>query len=1212
MALGVLKWIDYTKPVKSQTPHYAPIILLPIELVRRPANKGFAIKLRDEDTLVNITLLEFLKQQFGMDITGLNPPPQDDNGIDVLKVFTIIRRAILEREKWDVIDCAFISNFSFAQFMMWNDIHSHSEEIKQNKIVKSLIDGKLEWDISIPDDIDSDDALLPVDVDASQLHAVKMAANGVSFVLHGPPGTGKSQTITAMIANSLYKGQKVLFVAEKQAALRVVYRNLIKVGLGDFCLQLHSNKAKKHEVLEQFKRSLNISINSANSDYAKELKEIKDSRKALDSYALELHRPQPCGMSVRELIDSYESIPEYDAKIRLSKEYINSLTKDEIDKQRILLDELFATGSAISNIQNNPLSIVKQTEYYQSLRRTVENFFDDYCALLDELCIKANELANNFGMGVPITYSDWENVIVLSHIALGKDCSSAVISNDRLRSIVEAASLIETATKNYEEYKVYFFAKYNESILSADLDLLERKHCEAQKKIIGKQKAIDSVKAELQQHLKASPDFSLIGEIRNDIAKYQQLTAEKDRLISVEQSLWNGKKDVVVQYASAIEDAYQKVADKEKELCEQLIIDIPNDEANWIEGKKHTVGSICDHSSELRDWILYNSAKNKCIKSGLEPLCLLYENGTDPEDIFPIYLKTVYKELIWKIIDESPALNAFSGFSYEERVRQYKNAEERYLQLSKEELYLKLASNLPTGRETPDISQEMTLLRKAISSNGRGLSLRTLFDRIPNILTRLCPCLLMSPMSVAQYLSLGSEKFDLVIFDEASQLPTAQAVGTLARGNNAVIVGDPEQLPPTSFFNSNNVETEDIQLDDLDSILDDCLALGMPNTHLLWHYRSKHESLIAFSNYLSYQGSMFTFPSVNDREKRVRLCTVNGTYKRKAGINEKEGKAVFKEVVRRYNSKLLHDQTMGIVTFNIKQRDYIQDLIDEECKKNSDFDAWVHRGEFDELFVKNLENVQGDERDVILFSIGFGPDENGKIYYNFGPLNRVGGKKRLNVAISRSKQEMIVFSSMTPDMIDVNRSANEGVKQFHDFLEYAATGIISESTETENFHTKGITLQICDALKAAGYKCQKNIGSSNIKVDVAVINPFDEGEYLLGILLDGDSYKKAENTRDRELAQQARLESLGWKTYRIWTMDWWDSKKRETKNLLDFVEKCRSEAELKAANPDAKDNGPESEELVPREVTEEKKKEKKEKEQITPNSSFESLDRFRV
>jgi hypothetical protein len=253
LSLGLLRWYETARSTKAR---YAPIVLLPIEIIRKSANQGYKIRLRDEDPQMNITMLEKMKQDFGIVVNGLDPLPQDDHGTDIRKVFTILRKSVMGQARWDVLESAYLGIFSFSQFVMWNDIRNRSDDLSRNKIVRSLMDGKLAWDaepMDIGDRVPEEPVFLPVPADASQLYAIEAASKEESFVLHGPPGTGKSQTITALIANALAQGKTVLFVAEKMAALEVVQKRLAKIGLAPFCLELHSNKSKKKDVLEQLR-----------------------------------------------------------------------------------------------------------------------------------------------------------------------------------------------------------------------------------------------------------------------------------------------------------------------------------------------------------------------------------------------------------------------------------------------------------------------------------------------------------------------------------------------------------------------------------------------------------------------------------------------------------------------------------------------------------------------------------------------------------------------------------------------------------------------------------------------------------------------------------------------------------------------------------------------------------------------------------------------
>ena len=1206
LALGILKFFETKNKSK---PRYAPLVLIPIGFIRKAANKGFVIRKRDDDAEVNFTLLEYLRQVHQIDVSGLNPPPKDEKGIDVKKIFAVFRRAVMDRNGWDVIDTSFIANFSFSQFVMWNDVHSRYEQLGENKIVRSLIKGKVDWDTTVPEEIDNDDTFLPVPVDASQLHAVKMAANGVSFVLHGPPGTGKSQTITAKISNALSKGKTVLFVAEKRAALEVVQKRLSLLGIEDFCLELHSNKAVKRDILDQLKHSVDISAHDMSTNYESRIDKIHQMRSELDQYVRFLHEKHTCGMSVREMIDAYEALPGIERSYRVRSRDVLEQNEEDFDRIRVLIAKLSTYGSALDTIENNPLSFVKQTDYEHSMRKRLEDMIYDFPKAMDALEDEGKKYATVLGDVLPVSREDWQHFIALAKALNGNADDSGLNSNPYYKKH-ELIFKYQLASQAYDTAKEDFFQKYNESILSANLQDISRRYADAQKKFLGKTKAVEVVKTELQAFAKISVDPEQISQISQEVNDYQKISKDFQEIKLSSGISSVDEIDKIKSAASSFIMVYDDFAAKNDEFTNLLKPDL-NDSENWLDARRKIIDVIDHHESELHDWMNYQSVRKECVEYGLEDLCKAYEDGVPVDQLESMHFKAVYKALIWDYIEEAKILNSFSGLVFNDKINQYKKAEEELLALTKEEMFCRLTQNLPSPYENDVIARELTLLKKAISNNGRGLSIRTLFEQIPHILTRLCPCLLMSPMSVAQYLPISSDLFDIVVFDEASQVPTSQAVGALARGKDGIIVGDPNQMPPTSFFASSFLDEENLEMEDLDSILDDCLALGMPETHLKWHYRSRHESLIAFSNKEYYDERMLTFPSVNDRERHVKLCTINGIYCREKGNkNYKEGEAVVNEILRRYHNDELKKQTIGVVTFNMKQRELIEDLLDEEYKKDPEFDIWAHSSPEEPLFVKNLEYVQGDERDVILFSIGFGPDENGRILYNFGPLNKEGGWKRLNVAVSRARKDMIVFSSMTSDMIDTNKTNAKGVLGLKDFLFYAKNGILANKLYDDDLKTHGITQKLCSAIETAGYRTQRNIGTSNMKIDIAVINPFDEDEYLLGIILDGDSYRMASTTKDRELSQISILQGLGWKLHRIWTMDWWDNSKKEISTVMDILEREKQLAEERSLNPSFKDKGPESEEITYTKPDKIEKRTRKKKEEVEGVTDFDTYERF--
>lgn len=1198
LALGLLRWFEGQK---STIARYAPIVLVPIDIVRKSANRRYAMHMRDEEAQINITLLEFLKQQFDIQIYGLNPPPMDEHGLDMPKIFAIVRRAVMNLPMWDVVEAGFIGNFSFSQFVMWNDIHRNSTFLENNKIVHSLMMGAVDWDCTIPESVDTDEAYLPVTVDSSQLRAINMAAAGVSFVLHGPPGTGKSQTITAMVANALTKGKTVLFVAEKMAALEVVQKRLAALGIQDFCLELHSNKATKKAVLDQLNRGLEIGVWEMETDYDKKIQDIRKMRAELDAYAKALHAKRPFGKSLRQLMDIYEMIPELNQSVRFDYAYAGTLTESDLNHQIHSLERLIAAGKGVGHPHNHPLMAVHKTEYSQRLKFDLEPVIHEYTDTLKKCQTDVTSFVEMIEIKAPVTWGEWRNIYNYAH---------SVISAGEIPAFLRQAEHTDREFVVPETYLVKqqaflvkqadFCSKWNENFLRMDMNFYREKYEQANKKFFGKGKALASLTAELQafaafpveteripvyltdisvyqqevkemaaaeedlpyewkQILKDYSTIEALQEYKNRVKKQLQMMSQfSDQICRLEAS---GTLKSCIQQAKTLINGLDDVKKIEAEATELLDLIFDSSEENWIESRMKLCSSILENTSSIKDWIVYQQFAAECRQRGLCPICDAYEAGLPHDEVMTVYLRSIYRTIILSVIENEPVLNGFTGIGFNEKIAQFKKLDQEFMNLTKDEMFYKLTHQLPTSHNSVKVSKELNILRRAIRSNGRGLSIRTLFEQIPHILTKLCPCMLMSPISVAQYLKAENDLFDIVIFDEASQLPTCKAVGVLARGKNAVIVGDPNQMPPTSFFAGNTVDEDNLDIEDLDSILDDCLALGMPSAHLHWHYRSRHESLIAFSNQEFYENSMLTFPSVNDREKRVSLIKTDGYFDRGKGrVNEGEAKAIVAEVRRRYEDPKLTNQTVGVITFNISQQTLIEDLLQEEYQRDAAFDKWANLGE-EAMFVKNLENVQGDERDVILFSIAFGPDAEGKLSLNFGPLNKNGGWKRLNVAVSRARSEMVVFTTMTADMIDLRRTKSKGVESLKDFLEFAEKGQLQgEYVETRVQKDQGIMEHICQSIKDGGYKYQKAVGHSKFKVDIAVINPYNPEEYLLGIMLDGESYRQSTNTKDREVAQINVLNGLGWELHRIWTMDWWDNRERELSKLMQLLDEKKEAA----------------------------------------------------
>src|SRR6185437_1720687 len=357
----------------------------------------------------------------------------------------------------------------------------------------------------------------------------------------------------------------------------------------------------------------------------------------------------------------------------------------------------------------------------------------------------------------------------------------------------------------------------------------------------------------------------------------------------------------------------------------------------------------------------------------------------------------------------------------------------------------KLSGNIPDKNGVTKRSG-FGILKHELQKQRRHKPVRQLAQEMGEDFTVLAPCMLMSPLSIAQYLPADHELFDLVIFDEASQIAPWDAVGSIARGKQVVIAGDPRQMPPTSFFNRGTDDGEDDTDEDLESILDECIGAGVPQHSLTWHYRSRHESLITFSNYRYYGGSLITFPAADTRPSAVSWRKVEGVYARGKGgrLNQLEAKSIVSEVIKRLTDPefVSSGQSIGVITLNAEQQQLVDDLLDQARREHRGIEPFFADNLAEPVVVKNLETMQGDERDLIILGIGFGPTEPGAnvMSMNFGPLNREGGWRRLNVAVTRARQEMLVFTSFDPSMVDMNRTSARAVHDLRHFIEFAQRG----------------------------------------------------------------------------------------------------------------------------------------------------------------------------
>ena len=1206
LALGLLKW--YETP-SSERPRYAPILLLPVEIIRKSAAKGYVIRSREEETMMNITLLEMLRQNFGISVPGLDPLPTDESGVNVKLIYSIIRHCIKNQRKWDVEEQAILGIFSFNKFIMWNDIHNNAPKLTQNKIVSSLINGKIEWN-AITEEMDASymdrqlspaDIVLPIIADSSQLEAIYEAVHDKTFILHGPPGTGKSQTITNIIANALYKGKRVLFVAEKMAALSVVQNRLAAIGLAPFCLEIHSNKTKKSTVISQLKETTEIIRRTPPEEFKKEAERLLKLRTELNKYIEALHKEYPFGLSLYDAIIHYQST-DVEPCFDIPSSYLDNLDKDRFSHWEDAIESLVSTANACGHPHLHPLTGISIREYSSAIKeeasQTLATFIGLLTAIQSKLPVFSALLED---MDIHPTRKDFDIITaIIRKILEIPELTPELLTTPLLNETLEEYRKVTKHGRKRDEIKAEIENGFTKEVLKINAGpmLAEWNRVSAQwflPRYFGQRK----IKKAIRPYALQPVEPETVQPLLHQVIRYQEELDFTDRYTAKLPSLFGrfGRDeewdiiDQIIHEVSSLHSlllSYSKDVAKTSRIKQNLALQLTEgirtfrdihshslnelhqladtltateqrlsttlgitvetlytNSADWIGIALQQAATWKENLDKLKDWYQWLQSYNKLNELGIGFIAEEYKEKNIPTDLLTSsFCKSFYQAVIHYIIAKEPTLELFNGKIFNDIIAKYKQVSANFEDITKKELFARLASNIPSFTHEAIQSSEVGILQKNIRNNARGISIRKLFDQIPTLLSRMCPCMLMSPISVAQYIDTDADKFDLIVFDEASQMPTYEAVGAIARGKNVVIVGDPKQMPPTSFFSVNTIDEDNIEMEDLESILDDCLALSIPSKYLLWHYRSKHESLIAFSNSEYYDNKLMTFPSPDNIESKVRMVAVDGYYdKGKSRQNQAEAQAVVDEIARRLRSEELRKKSVGVVTFSVVQQALIEDLLSDLFIFHPELETFALECE-EPLFIKNLENVQGDERDVILFSVGYGPDAEGRVSMNFGPLNRAGGERRLNVAVSRARYEMIIFSTLRSDMIDLNRTSSIGVAGLKRFLEYAEKGtkrILNTSTSIQPSEEEtSIEKIIADKLRSLGYTVHTDIGCSGYKIDIGIVDTQNPSNYQLGIICDGKNYRRTKTVRDREIVQNNVLKALGWNICRIWTMDWWE------------------------------------------------------------------------
>jgi len=1187
LAFGFLRYVSK----EDDWEKIAPLVLAPVNLKRAKGNESFSV-VGEGEYFVNTTLLEYLKQEFNVDIRGLGG---DVSALSMKEILAAVTAETAAIKGWTVLRDVYLATFSFQRYLMWNDIRNHFDTLKSNAIVSALLGNPIVREGNgtgtEEDGGDPQETLLPLPADSSQYSAVALSQAGVSFVLHGPPGTGKSQTITNIIANALRDNKRVLFVAEKQAALDVVKKRLDGIGIGEFCLELHSGKTDKSDVLRRMEETLTLAgKETAQEGFVTRAREIVTLREELKAPMLALHKKRRLGISVYEGILLYLKNKSAPDVLDIESAFYDSLTEEKLSDCKRKILSAAAAAKECGGVFNSPFENVNASEYSQTLRDKIycscevvlteikhlkaylSLFLEFYRQKISTVTQKKLDLlrtlAENLLSG---TYDKYFSGISEEEFYSFYHLNRRLDENlnyyfRHFKSVVELGRDYEAVKSAVERGDNYRLVKPVDAAVKRLSRAALRPIAEEDiPKFLSTLVEIHTAQTRLKQ-IPLSKNFIGLGgdivpkkraEFLSELYALHARCAEA--FLDYNPDAFNGMCIRALSgYTRPVLEGYLK-ATNAFSCAQNSFISITEADRNKIvqedvlEYFSAKASALIDNIDMLPNWCMYKKTCKQLKELGLSLIPDALESGRlTGENVLSGFEKNVYKNFLDINILADGDLSRLSVGTLEETIEKFRLSWESFSCLAKTEIRNTLISRLPSENSEDSINVEWNTFTRLSKGNLRGMGLRSLFAEIPELMRRICPCMLMSPITVAQYLEPRADLFDLVIFDEASQMTTAEAIGSIARAKNAIVVGDPKQLPPTMFFHSVTVDEENLENEDLESILDDCLALGLPERHLSWHYRSKHESLIAFSNQLYYGNRLCTFPSPDALDSKVRFVKVDGVYDRGfTKRNRKESEALVAEVVRRLKDPVLSRSSMGIVTFSSAQRADIEKLLTKAITANK-LDGVAYDRE-EPLFVKNLENVQGDERDVILFSVCYGPDATGRVSLNFGPLNQAGGWRRLNVAVSRAREEMIVFTTLTSAMIDLNKTSSRGVAGLKYFLEFAQQGKTRlAKSPSDVSHGEGIGTFIARELEAYGYECRSDVGASDFKIDVAVVDPANKHNFILAVLCDGN---QTFSVKDRTVLQVQTLKRCNWNVTRVNCVNYYNNPKREIKRIKEFLDK---------------------------------------------------------
>lgn len=1248
LALGFLKWKEAPN---SDVVREAPLILLPVEFVRNERKSTYDLRARDEDITTNLPLKERLRQDFGIAL----PDIEEEDGWSPSAYFEAVHEAVSGQAGWSLDrDGMQLGFFSFAKLLMHHDLDMENwpeGTFDDHPLLNGLLLHGFEYREPIfPDGAKLDELLAPadiiqvVDADASQTKVIEEVRRGLDMVVQGPPGTGKSQTITNILAAAAHDGKTVLFVAEKMAALSVVHARLIKAGLRDMCLELHSRTANKKAVAQELGRTLAMSGRSiAPASDPVHLKNVRDN---LNRIASELHAPV-----IGEGDTAFGTLSEIIGFLNSGRQP-PSIPLEGLEKfgrvrrqngQQALL-KLLGILEEAGPPGRHPFRAVRELNLQPTDLARLATDLTSAAEAIDGLLGEAARISGAVSIPVPRTLADVDKLaagLIAFAGAPGdmpRDIATLypIAGDPRLIEALNAGAAWQAA--HAEAGPLFTDAAWTLNPAPMRAALVAGK-ASLFKRWFGAYKRVSvELASVLSSALPKDPSarLALVDQLIGVQSRRAALAAEESWLQATLQGHWRGERtpfaelSAVCQWLSSLRatggftearqvtgalEMLDRPADKGQSLLEQksraremaagivdrlrLDLGIATGEQMLNEVKlqslssafKDMAGSMAAYST----WVALQAAMRDAKAAGAGAVVERLLRGllAPGEAVAEFFYACA--EARWAAARKIyPNLDRLRDLDRHTLSAEFGRLERERIKETQGLVRLRHGERIPRGT-----AGEMGVIRSEIGRKKGHKPIRWLMKNAGAMVQRIKPIVLMSPISVAQYLPAGAVKFDLLVIDEASQIRPEDALGCIARANQVIVVGDQQQLPPTSFFDRiiNDADDDDEEEEgaaasasDMESVLTLFEARGVNKRMLSWHYRSRDPSLIRVSNAEFYEDELVLPPSPLqlDDNYGLKLRRVAGVYASKnsglgrAGTNRIEAEEIARAVAA--HARQHPGLSLGVVAFSKAQSDMINEVLDVARRKDGVLDRFLQPGSPEEFFVKNIENVQGDERDVIMISVGYGPQVAGGRLASmaFGPINGEGGGRRLNVLFSRARTRCEVFCSFDPADIDPSRASRDGLRILKRFLDFAKTGVMDEKSVTGLGADSPFEEDVARVIRSFGFEADLQVGTAGFRIDIGVRHLDRPAHYLLAVECDGAAYHSALWARERDRLRQEVLESLGWRFHRIWSTDWFHRREREISRLRNALNEARTRSEEGIAVPGANEGR-----AVPEDVSDE-------------------------